>query len=59
MFQLFEDDDLAEEDIECEEEDDDEDEESDDVEGFTVENAYLEEKEDACCALGELSENTR
>ena len=25
---------------------------------FSVENSYLEEKEDACCALGELAVNT-
>ena len=56
MFQLFEDDE-TEEDIECEEEEE-EVSEDDDVEGFTVENAYLEEKEDACCSLGELAVNT-
>ena len=26
---------------------------------ISVENAYLEEKEDACCALGELAQHTR
>ena len=56
MFQLFEDDE-TEEDIECEDEEE-EVSEDDDVEGFTVENAYLEEKEDACCSLGELAVNT-
>ena len=25
---------------------------------ISVENAYLDEKEDACCALGELAVNT-
>lgn len=28
------------------------------LEGISVENAYLEEKEDACCALGELAQHT-
>ncbi|XP_005096783.1 importin-4 [Aplysia californica] len=28
------------------------------LEGISVENAYLDEKEDACCALGELALNT-
>ncbi|XP_076449742.1 importin-4-like [Babylonia areolata] len=28
------------------------------LEGISVENAYLEEKEDACVALGELAQNT-
>ena len=55
MFQLFEDD--AEEDIDCDDEDE-EDDNDDEAAGFTVENAYLEEKEDACCSLGELAENT-
>ena len=26
---------------------------------YSVENAYLEEKEDACNALGEIAENTQ
>ncbi|XP_020631239.1 importin-4-like [Orbicella faveolata] len=43
---LLEDQDLGEED------DDDE------VTGYSVENAYLEEKEDTCNALGEISENS-
>jgi hypothetical protein len=47
LFRLFDD----EEDIEDEEDDDE-------VKEFSVENAYLEEKEDACCALGELAETT-
>ena len=51
MFHIF--DDEEEEDLEDDGQDDD-----DDVEGFSVENAYLEEKEDACCALGELAVNT-
>ncbi|KAH9499795.1 Importin-4 [Bulinus truncatus] len=28
------------------------------LEGISVENAYLDEKEDACCALGEIAFNT-
>ncbi|KAK0045008.1 importin-4 [Biomphalaria pfeifferi] len=28
------------------------------LEGISVENAYLDEKEDACCALGEIAYNT-
>ncbi|KAK7498967.1 hypothetical protein BaRGS_00009776 [Batillaria attramentaria] len=42
-------------------EDSDEDEEDSEalkIEGISVENAYLEEKEDACCALGELAQHT-
>ena len=39
---------------------DNEDEESDsDVAGYTVENAYLEEKEEACLALRELALHAR
>lgn len=40
------------EDQDLEEDDDDE------VTGYSVENAYLEEKEDTCNALGEISENS-
>lgn len=53
MFRIF-DDECLEEDLEM----DDEEEDDDEVEGYNVENAYLEEKEDACCALGELALHT-
>ncbi|XP_062847119.1 importin-4 isoform X2 [Trichomycterus rosablanca] len=36
----------------------DEDNEMEDVAGFSVENAYIDEKEDACDALGEIAVNT-
>uniref|UniRef100_V9KAN5 Importin-4 n=1 Tax=Callorhinchus milii TaxID=7868 RepID=V9KAN5_CALMI len=52
---LLLDDDLEEEDSITEEE---EDEDDADITGFSVENAYLDEKEDACDALGEISVNT-
>lgn len=32
-------------------------EDDQDIEGYTVENAYLEEKEDICNAIGEIAEN--
>lgn len=47
------DDDLDEEDIALEDDEDDE------VEGYTVENAYLDEKEDTCNAIGEIAEQTK
>ncbi|XP_078355887.1 importin-4-like, partial [Oculina patagonica] len=43
---------LEDEDLEEDDEDDDQ------VTGYSVENAYLEEKEDTCNALGEISENS-
>ncbi|CAH3171023.1 unnamed protein product [Porites lobata] len=43
---------LEDEDLEDDDEDDDE------VTGYSVENAYLEEKEDTCNALGEVAENS-
>ncbi|XP_071823751.1 importin-4-like [Apostichopus japonicus] len=54
------------EDIEDEEEDlgaadnsrETDDDDDDDVEGYSIENAYLDEKEDACSALGEIALNT-
>ncbi|XP_059170198.1 importin-4-like isoform X2 [Physella acuta] len=36
----------------------DDEEENYKLEGISVENAYLDEKEDACCALGEVALNT-
>lgn len=39
--------------------DNNEDDEDDDVAGYTVENAYLEEKEEACLALRELALHAR
>ncbi|KAK3745056.1 hypothetical protein QZH41_014548, partial [Actinostola sp. cb2023] len=33
-------------------------EDDEDITGYSVENSYLEEKEDTCNALGELAENT-
>ncbi|CAL1538181.1 unnamed protein product [Lymnaea stagnalis] len=36
----------------------DDEEENYKLEGISVENAYLDEKEDACCALGEVAFNT-
>ncbi|XP_041375551.1 importin-4-like [Gigantopelta aegis] len=51
---------INEEEFKEEEEDigDADDEEDDQVEGISVMNSYLDEKEDACAALGELAENT-
>ncbi|XP_071959189.1 importin-4-like [Antedon mediterranea] len=56
MLQVFGEDDGEldeEEDISIEEEDEEE-----DIEGYSVENAYLEEKEDTCNALGEIAFNS-
>ncbi|XP_051883850.1 importin-4 [Pristis pectinata] len=52
---LLLDDDLDEDEPITEEE---EDEDDADITGFSVENAYLDEKEDACDALGEIAVNT-
>ncbi|XP_072013320.1 importin-4-like [Amphiura filiformis] len=49
-------DDESSEDIEDSDEENDTDEE--DIQGYSVENAYLEEKEDACNSLGEIASNT-
>jgi len=38
---------------------DNDDEDDDDYAGYTVENAYLEEKEEACLALREIAANSR
>lgn len=51
---VFNDADFCDEEDLTAEEDDDEEEESN-IHGISVENAYLDEKEDACCALGELA----
>ncbi|KAM9329952.1 importin-4 [Gastrophryne carolinensis] len=54
-FMLFDDEtDEEETEVDNEEEDDDEDP---DVEGFSVENAYVDEKEEACSALGVIALN--
>lgn len=52
-FMLF-DDEADEEDAEIQEE---EEEEDPDVEGFSVENAYVDEKEEACSSLGVIALN--
>ncbi|XP_074644690.1 importin-4-like [Tubulanus polymorphus] len=49
-YQLFDDDD--------DEEDIGEEDEDDDVQGYSVVNAFLEEKEDACTSLGEIALNS-
>ncbi|XP_070574661.1 importin-4-like [Ptychodera flava] len=53
FFQLFDEDDLEESN-----EDDENGLDDDDIEGFSVGNAYLDEKEDSCNALGEIASNT-
>ncbi|XP_078739498.1 importin-4-like isoform X2 [Lampetra fluviatilis] len=67
-FLLLDDDGLEEEEGEEEEGDEEEDitseecrsfdDDDDDVAGYSVGNAYVEEKEDACNALGEIAVNT-
>ncbi|XP_028409936.1 importin-4-like [Dendronephthya gigantea] len=47
---------IEDENIEEEQGDDSDD---DSVAGYTVENAYMDEKEDACNAVGEIAENTQ
>ncbi|XP_062061343.1 importin-4 [Lepus europaeus] len=56
-FLLFDDesDEEEEEELMDEEEEDDDDSE---ISGYSVENAFFDEKEDACAALGEISVNT-
>lgn len=54
-------DDLSESESESEEEDiehSDNENDDDDVEAFSVENSYIEEKEEAVIALKEIAENT-
>ncbi|XP_077982824.1 importin-4-like [Glandiceps talaboti] len=53
VFQVFDEEDLSASGEEGENGMDD-----DEIEGFSVENAYLEEKEDSCNALGEIASNT-
>lgn len=48
-----------EEDIENSDNEDEQDDIDDDYTGFDVENAYLEEKEEAILALREIAENTK
>ncbi|KAJ8041565.1 Importin-4 [Holothuria leucospilota] len=56
MAYLLDDMDGEEEDIQGADDSKDEDDD-DDVEGYSIENAYLDEKEDACSALGEIAVN--
>ncbi|XP_037526923.1 importin-4 [Rhipicephalus sanguineus] len=61
-FQLFDeleesDDEAAEIDTDCAEDASDDDSDDDNEQSCTVANAYLEEKEDTCVALAEMSEN--
>lgn len=60
-FTIFEDlDDSAdEEEISLDDSLDDQDEEEEEITGYSVENSYLEEKEDCCTALKEIAENVR
>nr|XP_033779924.1 importin-4 [Geotrypetes seraphini] len=55
-FLLF-DDDEAEEEEDSQIHDEEIEDDDPDIEGFTVENAYIDEKEDACVALGEIALN--
>ncbi|XP_067595518.1 importin-4 isoform X3 [Pseudorca crassidens] len=55
-FLLFDDEHGGEEEEELVEEDSEEEEDSE-VSGYSVENAFFDEKEDACAALGEISVN--
>ncbi|XP_034352915.1 importin-4 [Arvicanthis niloticus] len=57
-FLLFEDDSEAEEEEEVMDEDMEEEEEDSEISGYSVENAFFDEKEDTCTALGEISMNT-
>ncbi|KAM6200920.1 importin-4 [Rhynchocyon petersi] len=56
-FLLFDDESEGEEEEELMEEDMEEEEDSE-ISGYSVENAFFDEKEDACAALGEISVNT-
>ncbi|XP_038069954.1 importin-4-like isoform X2 [Patiria miniata] len=59
VLSLFDDDDdeASEEDIEGSNHHDNS-EEDEDIQGYSVENSYMEEKEDACNSLGEIATNT-
>ncbi|KAM9645313.1 importin-4 [Trichechus inunguis] len=56
-FLLFDDESDGEEEEELMDEDVEEEEDSE-ISGYSVENAYFDEKEDTCAALGEISVNT-
>ncbi|XP_063769721.1 importin-4 isoform X1 [Pseudophryne corroboree] len=55
-FMLF-DDETDEEDTVIQDEEEEDDEEDPDIEGFSVENAFVDEKEEACLSLGEIALN--
>nr|XP_014336661.1 PREDICTED: importin-4 isoform X1 [Bos mutus] len=57
-FLLFDDESSGEEEEELMEEDDEEEDDSE-ISGYSVGNAFFDEKEDTCAALGEISVNTR
>ncbi|XP_021506047.1 importin-4 [Meriones unguiculatus] len=60
-FLLFDDDSEAEEEEDLMDEDmeeEEEEEEDSEISGYSVENAFFDEKEDTCTALGEISLNT-
>ncbi|XP_052047378.1 importin-4 [Apodemus sylvaticus] len=57
-FLLFDDDSDAEEEEELMDEDMEEEEDDSEISGYSVENAFFDEKEDTCSALGEISMNT-
>uniref|UniRef100_A0A9L0RYF5 Importin 4 n=1 Tax=Equus caballus TaxID=9796 RepID=A0A9L0RYF5_HORSE len=56
-FLLFDDESDGEEEEELMDEDEEE-EENSEISGYSVENAFFDEKEDTCAALGEISVNT-
>ncbi|XP_027428431.1 importin-4 isoform X1 [Zalophus californianus] len=56
-FLLFDDESEGEEEEELMDKDE-EDEEDSEISGYSVENAFFDEKEDACAALGEISVNS-
>uniref|UniRef100_A0A8C0Q4J0 Importin 4 n=2 Tax=Canis lupus familiaris TaxID=9615 RepID=A0A8C0Q4J0_CANLF len=56
-FLLFDDESDGEEEEELMDKDEEEEEDSE-ISGYSVENAFFDEKEDACAALGEISVNT-
>uniref|UniRef100_A0A5F8GPZ1 Importin 4 n=1 Tax=Monodelphis domestica TaxID=13616 RepID=A0A5F8GPZ1_MONDO len=56
-FLLFDDSEGEDEEEELMDEDTEEEEEDSDISGYNVENAFFDEKEDTCTALGEISVN--
>ncbi|KAF5925759.1 hypothetical protein HPG69_002209 [Diceros bicornis minor] len=56
-FLLFDDESSGEEEEELMDEDEEEEDDSE-ISGYSVENAFFDEKEDTCAALGEISVNT-